>query len=108
MSRFVRGLTGCVTLVGLGCALYLTRLHFSGGDSGGGFCDTLSEDGCGMALQSGFSAVAGVPLSLLLLASYGALLLALWKDRASTDRDWAGAAALLCLGLLGGGIFLLG
>jgi predicted DsbA family dithiol-disulfide isomerase len=61
-----------------------------------------------MALQSGFSAVAGVPLSLLLVASYGALLLALWKDRESTDRDWAGAAALLCLGLLGGGIFLLG
>ena len=108
MSRFVRWLTGGVTLVGLGSALYLTRLHFSGGDSGGGFCDTLSEGGCGMALQSGFSAVAGVPLSLLLVASYGALLLALWKDRGPRDRDWAGAASLLCLGLLGAGIFLLG
>ena len=61
-----------------------------------------------MALQSGFSAVAGVPLSLLLVASYGALLLALWKDRGPRDRDWAGAASLLCLGLLGAGIFLLG
>ena len=81
-----------VALAGVAVAGYLTWAHYSGGSvvcvSGGG-CETVQE--------SKYAEIAGVPVALLGLVAYTAILgLVVW------DSPWGrlGAATLALVGLL--------
>ena len=108
MSTVVRLFTGVVTFAALLASLYLTGLHIQGPGQESVLCDALSETGCAMALQSRFGAVFGVPVALMGVGIYVALLVALWLDRNRSGGGVATVASLACGALVAGGLFLLG
>lgn len=81
----LRGAAAAVAGLGLAIAGYLTYVHYSGGEP---VC--AIAHGCSVVQSSRYASLAGVPVALLGLLSYAALLAALALDR----RD---AAALVAL-----------
>ena len=77
-----------VALAGLGIATYLTVVHYSGGDP---VCAVAH--GCATVQQSDYAAVAGVPVALLGMLGYVALLVSLARD----GEAWRTAAAFISL-----------
>ena len=77
-----------VALAGLGIATYLTVVHYSGGDP---VCAVAH--GCATVQQSDYAALAGVPVALLGVFGYVALLVSLARD----GEAWRTAAAFLSL-----------
>jgi len=81
-----------VALAGLGIAGYLTAVHYAGGTP---VC--AIAHGCATVQHSRYAALAGVPVALLGLAGYVAILAALARDGESGRT----AAAFLSLAGLG-------
>ena len=81
-----------VALAGLGIAGYLTAVHYAGGDP---VCAVAH--GCAIVQASEYSELAGVPVALLGMAGYVAILVALARD-GEAGRT---AAAFLSLAGLG-------
>ena len=77
-----------VALAGLGIATYLTVVHYSGGEP---VCAVAH--GCATVQQSDYAALAGVPVALLGLLGYVAILVALARD----GEAWRTAGAFLSL-----------
>lgn len=81
-----------VALAGLGIATYLTVVHYSGGEP---VCAVAH--GCATVQQSDYAVLAGVPVAVLGLVGYLALLVALARD----GEAWRTAAAFLSIAGLG-------
>jgi uncharacterized membrane protein len=81
-----------VALAGLGIAIYLTVVHYTGGEP---VCAVAH--GCATVQASEYSELAGVPVAVLGLAGYIAVLVALTRD----GEAWRTAAAFLSLAGLG-------
>jgi uncharacterized membrane protein len=81
-----------VAVAGLGIAGYLTAVHYAGGTP---VCAVAH--GCATVQQSDYAALAGVPVAVLGLLGYVAILAALARD----GEAWRTAAAFLSLAGLG-------
>ena len=81
-----------VALAGLGIAGYLTAVHYSGGTP---VCAVAH--GCATVQHSDYASLAGVPVAVLGLLGYVAILAALARD----GEGWRTAAAFLSLAGLG-------
>ena len=81
-----------VALAGLGIATYLTVVHYTGGDP---VCAVAH--GCAVVQTSDYSELGGVPVAVLGLLGYLAVLVALARD----GEAWRTAAAFLSLAGLG-------
>jgi uncharacterized membrane protein len=88
----VRAAAIAVALAGLGIAGYLTAVHYTGGTP---VCAVAH--GCSIVQQSSYSALAGVPVAVLGLVGYIAILAALARD----GEGGRTAAAFLSLAGLG-------
>ncbi len=86
-----------VALAGLGIAGYLTVVHYTGGEP---VCAVAH--GCATVQQSEYAALAGVPVALLGLLGYVAILVALARD----GEAWRTAGAFLALAGLGFSVWL--
>ena len=64
-----------VGLAGLGIAAYLTIVHYAGGEP---VC--AIAHGCATVQKSAYAELAGVPVALLGLLGYVAILIALFRD----------------------------
>ena len=84
----MRGAAIGVALAGLGIAGYLTAVHYSGGTP---VCAVAH--GCATVQDSDYSKLAGVPVAVLGLLGYVAILVALARD----GEAWRTAAAFLAL-----------
>jgi uncharacterized membrane protein len=91
MSR-LRLATGAVALAGLAIAAYLTIVHYSGGEPVCGIAH-----GCATVQQSDYAELAGIPVALLGLLGYAAILVSLARD----GEAWRTATAFLALGGFG-------
>ena len=80
-----------VAVAGLGIATYLTVVHYAGGEP---VCAVAH--GCATVQQSDYAALAGVPVALLGVLGYLALLAALIRDG---EAARTGAAFLSLVGL---------
>lgn len=93
--------TACVSLIGLGDAIYLSVLHFSGATAR---CTVLT--GCSEVLGSSYASVGGVPVALIGTASYFtvftlAVLAAFGYPRAATLLvPLVGVMVVVSLGLI--------
>jgi uncharacterized membrane protein len=87
-----RGLIAGVALIGLGIASYLTVVHYTGGAP---VC--AISHGCETVQHSTYSKLAGVPVALLGMLGYVAILLSLVRN------DDAGRTATAFIALLGFG-----
>jgi len=81
-----------VALSGLGIATYLTVVHYAGGEP---VCAVAH--GCATVQASDYAVLAGVPVAVLGLVGYLAVLVALARD----GEAWRTAAAFLSLAGLG-------
>jgi uncharacterized membrane protein len=81
-----------VALVGLGIAGYLTAVHYAGGDPA-----CAIAHGCATVQQSRYAELAGVPVALLGLGGYAAILVSLARD----GEAWRTAGAFLAMAGLG-------
>jgi uncharacterized membrane protein len=88
----MRALTAAVATIGLGIAAYLTVVHYAGGAP---VC--AISHGCETVQKSSYAALAGVPVALLGMLGYVAILLSLLRD------DEAGRTVTAFLALLGFG-----
>jgi uncharacterized membrane protein len=79
-----------VTLAGLGIAGYLTAVHYAGGEP---VC--AIAHGCATVQKSAYAELAGVPVALLGLLGYVAILAALARDG---ERERTAAAFLSLAG----------
>ena len=77
-----------IALVGLGIASYLTVVHYAGGQP---VCAVAH--GCATVQASDYAKLAGVPVALLGVFGYVALLVSLARD----GEAWRTAAAFLSL-----------
>jgi uncharacterized membrane protein len=77
-----------VALAGLGIAGYLTAVHYAGGTP---VCAV--SHGCTTVQQSDYAALAGVPVAVLGLLGYVAILFSLARD----GEAWRTASAFLSL-----------
>jgi uncharacterized membrane protein len=80
-----------VTLIGLGIATYLTIVHYAGGSP---VC--AIAHGCATVQKSRYAEVAGVPVAVLGLLGYVAILASLVRD---TETTRTAAAYLSIAGL---------
>jgi uncharacterized membrane protein len=71
----MRAASAAVATVGLGIAAYLTIVHYTGGSP---VC--AISHGCETVQQSRYAEVVGVPVALLGLGGYVAILLSLLRD----------------------------
>ena len=71
----LRGASAVVALVGLGIAGYLTAVHYSGGTP---LC--AISHGCETVQRSSYAELAGIPVALLGLIGYAAILASLARD----------------------------
>jgi uncharacterized membrane protein len=97
-DRSLRLLAGAVALAGVGVAGYLTWAHYAGAEV---VC--LTSGGCETVQKSSYSEMAGIPVALLGLISYGAIAILLVWD-AATARP--AAATLAFVGVLFSGYLL--
>ena len=81
-----------VALAGVGISTYLTVVHYSGGEP---VCAVAH--GCATVQASDYAMLAGVPVAVLGLLGYLAVLVALTRD----GEAWRTAAAFLSLAGLG-------
>jgi uncharacterized membrane protein len=81
-----------VALIGLGIATYLTIVHYAGGSP---VC--AIAHGCSVVQHSDYAAVAGIPVAVLGLAGYVAILASLARD----DETARTATAFIALAGLG-------
>ena len=81
-----------VALAGLGIAGYLTVVHYTGGTPA-----CAIAHGCATVQQSDYATLEGVPVAVLGLGGYLAVLAALARD----GEGWRTAAAFLSLAGLG-------
>ncbi len=86
-----------VALAGLGIAGYLTVVHYTGSEP---VCAVAH--GCATVQQSNYAALAGVPVAVLGLLGYVAILVALARD----GEGWRTAGAFLALAGLGFSVWL--
>jgi uncharacterized membrane protein len=86
--RALRGASAAVAVVGLAIAAYLTVVHYAGGTP---VC-ALSH-GCAVVQQSRYAELGGVPVALLGLLGYAAVLATLVRD----DEAARTASAFLAL-----------
>ena len=90
-DRTLRSAAGLVALAGIGIATYLTWVHY---DEGVLVC--VAGGGCETVQRSSYAEIVGIPIALLGVISYAAILvLILW------DAPYArlGAATLALVGL---------
>ena len=92
MTAVARTASFAAALTGLGIAVYLTIVHYAGGTP---VC--AIAHGCSVVQDSDYAAVAGVPVALLGIGGYVAMLAALARD-GEAGRT---AAAFLSLAGLG-------
>lgn len=71
----MRRLSAGVALAGLAIAGYLTVVHYAGGEP---VC--AIAHGCATVQKSAYAELAGIPVALLGLLAYGALLVSLVRD----------------------------
>jgi uncharacterized membrane protein len=71
----LRAASALVALAGLGTAGYLTAVHYSGGTP---VC--AISHGCETVQRSSYAELAGIPVALLGLAGYAAILASLVRD----------------------------
>ena len=91
-DRALRATAAAIALVGVGIAAYLTWAHYSGTAVRcvrGGGCETVQH--------SSYAEIAGVPVALLGLVSYMAIVLLVAWD---SENARLGAATLAFVGLL--------
>jgi uncharacterized membrane protein len=79
---------GAVALIGLGIAAYLTVVHYTGDAP---VC--AIAHGCAVVQQSDYAELAGLPVAVLGLAGYAAILASLARD----GEAWRTATAFLAL-----------
>jgi uncharacterized membrane protein len=84
----LRAASGALAAAGLGIAGYLTAVHYDGGAP---VC--AISHGCATVQQSEYADLAGVPVALLGVAGYAAILLTLLRD----DERTRSATAFLAL-----------
>lgn len=80
--------TGAVALIGLAIAAYLTVVHYTGDAP---VC--AIAHGCAVVQQSDYAELAGIPVAVLGLAGYVAILASLARD----GEAWRTATAFLAL-----------
>jgi len=83
-----RAVTAVVAVAGLAIAAYLTIVHYAGGEP---VCAVAH--GCATVQQSAYAELAGVPVALLGLAGYVAILVSLARE----GEAWRTATAFLAL-----------
>ena len=88
----LRAASAAMAGLGLAIAAYLVYVHYSGGEP---VC--AIAHGCTVVQSSRYASLAGVPVALLGLLGYAALLVALAADR----RDAAALVALTGAGFSG-------
>jgi uncharacterized membrane protein len=88
----LRGASIAVALAGLGIATYLTIVHYAGGDP---VC--AIAHGCATVQKSDYAQLAGVPVALIGLVGYVAILVSLARD----DEHWRTATAFMTIAGLG-------
>ena len=79
---------GAVALVGLAIASYLTVVHYTGDQP---VC--AIAHGCAVVQQSDYAALAGIPVAVLGVGGYVAILASLARE----DELWRAATALFAL-----------
>jgi uncharacterized membrane protein len=84
--------TGVVAIAGLAIAAYLTVVHYADADP---VC--AIAHGCATVQQSDYAELAGIPVALLGLLGYVAILGSLARD----GESWRTATAFLALGGFG-------
>jgi uncharacterized membrane protein len=87
-SRSLRVASAAVATAGLAIAAYLTIVHYAGGEP---VCAVAH--GCATVQQSKYAHLAGIPVALLGLGGYLAILASLARD----DEAWRTATAFLAL-----------
>jgi uncharacterized membrane protein len=90
--KALRLASAATATVGLGIAGYLTAVHYGGGEP---VC--AIAPGCAVVQQSEYAELAGVPVALLGVIGYAAILLTLLRD------DEAARAATALLAFVGAG-----
>ena len=85
----MRGAAVAVAVVGLAIATYLTVVHYAGGEP---VCAVAH--GCATVQKSDYAQLAGVPVALLGVLGYLAILVSLIRDTETTRT----AAAFLSIG----------
>jgi len=85
----LRRASAVVALIGLGIATYLTIVHYAGGAPA-----CAIAHGCEVVQSSAYAKLAGIPVALLGLLGYAAILVTLLRD----DETARTATALLALG----------
>ena len=70
-ERRLRPIIGALAVVGLGIAGYLTYLHYAGGSP---YCLAGGGGGCEQVQESDYAKLAGIPVAVLGLAAFAALL----------------------------------
>src|SRR5215207_4748959 len=88
----LRAASAAVAAAGLAIAGYLTVVHYTGGTPA-----CAVSHGCATVQQSAYAELAGVPVALLGLAGYAAILVSLARD----DEAARTATAFLALGGFG-------
>jgi uncharacterized membrane protein len=87
-ERRLRGAVGALALLGLGIAAYLAYLHYAGGSpyciAGGGGCEKVQS--------SDYAKLAGIPVAVLGLAAYAALLVTALVPGSAAAAAGAGIA----------------
>jgi len=84
----MRAAAAAVALTGLGIATYLTVVHYAGGDP---VC--AIAHGCATVQHSRYAELGGVPVAVLGLGGYLAILVSLARD----GEAWRTATAFLAL-----------
>jgi uncharacterized membrane protein len=91
-AKALRAASALVALIGLGIATYLTIVHYAGGSP---VC--AIAHGCEVVQKSDYASVAGIPVAVLGLAGYVAILASLTRDGENART----ATAFLALAGLG-------
>ena len=89
--------SAAVAAVGLAIAAYLTIVHYGGGEP---VCAVAH--GCATVQQSEYAELAGIPVALLGVAGYVAILASLVRE----DEAWRTATAFLALAGLAFSVWL--
>ena len=97
-DRSLRLPAGVVALAGVGVAGYLTWAHYAGA-----VVVCLTSGGCETVQKSSYSEIAGIPVALLGLLSYAAIVMLLVWDSATARLA---AATLAFVGVLFSGYLL--